>query len=118
MKLCYGMGGTIHTSAAAAAAALGSSLLFSSPRVLGGPPTLGIGFATLLGMLALVAGGGAEPRVRPWLSKGSLLDCLPQRLPIGGGDDDDGVWGGCMGVLRRSAEQGGLGLFNNQGRAG
>jgi len=74
-----------YTSAAAAAAALGSSLLFACPRVLGGPPTLGLGCATLLGMLALVAGGGAEPRVRPWLSKGSLWDSLLQRLPIADG---------------------------------
>lgn len=40
-------------------------------------------------MLALVAdgGGGAEPRVRPGLSKGSDCDALPQRLPMGGGGE-------------------------------
>lgn len=71
----------VRTSAAAAAAAFGSFPLFPSPSVLAGPPTFGFAFATLLGTLALVAGVGAEPRVRPWPSKLSL-DGLPQRLPI------------------------------------
>lgn len=54
------------TSAAAAAAAFGSSTLFPSPKVRGGPPTLGFdALATLLGTEALVVGAGADPRVRP-----------------------------------------------------
>jgi hypothetical protein len=70
---------SLHTSAAAAAAALGSFSTFPSPSVRGGPPT--VLFGALAGMLALVAGAGAEPTVRPWPSKLSL-DCFPQRLPI------------------------------------
>lgn len=74
--------GGVLTSAAAAAAALGSLSEFPSPRVRGGPPTFLAGaVATLAGMEALVAGGGAEPRVRPGPSKPSF-DCLPQRLPM------------------------------------
>jgi hypothetical protein len=72
----------LRTSAAAAAAALGSFAVFPSPSVRGGPPTVLFGaLATLLGIVALVAGAGAEPTVRPWPSKLSL-DCFPQRLPI------------------------------------
>jgi hypothetical protein len=56
----------LRTSAAAAAAALGSFAAFPSPNVRGGPPTVLFGpLATLLGMDALVAGAGAEPSVRP-----------------------------------------------------
>jgi hypothetical protein len=69
----------LRTSAAAAAAALGLFSTFPSPSVRGGPPT--VLFGALAGMLALVAGAGAEPTVRPWPSKLSL-DCFPQRLPI------------------------------------
>jgi hypothetical protein len=72
------------TSAAAAAADLGSFTALLSPSVRAGPPTVLFGaLATLLGTDALVAGAGAAPRVRPWPSKLSF-DCLPQRLPIGG----------------------------------
>jgi hypothetical protein len=70
-----------RTSAAAAAAAFGSSSRLLSPSVRGGPPTFGFGGATLFGTDALVAGAGADPRVRPWPSKLSF-DCLAQRLPI------------------------------------
>jgi hypothetical protein len=70
-----------RTSAAAAAAAFGSSPLLLSPNVRAGPPTFGFGVATLCGTDALVAGAGADPSVRPCPSKLSL-DCLPQRLPI------------------------------------
>lgn len=74
----------IRTSAAAAAEVLGSLLVFPSPNVLGGPPT--VRFAdpafAVAGTEAFVAGAGAEPKVRPGPSKPSL-DCLPQRLPIG-----------------------------------
>ena len=77
----------VRTSAAAAAADLGSLPELLSPSVLGGPPTMRFGvdpaFAlALAGTEAFVAGAGAEPRVRPGPSKASL-DCLPQRLPIG-----------------------------------
>jgi hypothetical protein len=59
-------GKPIHTSAAAAAAAVGSFSILLSPNVRGGPPTVLFGaLATLLGMEALVAGAGAAPRVRP-----------------------------------------------------
>jgi hypothetical protein len=54
------------TSAAAAAAAFGSFSALLSPSVRGGPPTVLFGVVpTLLGTEALVAGAGAEPRVRP-----------------------------------------------------
>jgi hypothetical protein len=57
---------TLRTSAAAAAAAFGSLSALPCPNVLAGPPTVRFGaLATLLGMEALVAGVGAEPRVRP-----------------------------------------------------
>lgn len=76
---------SVRTSAAAAAADLGSLPELLSPNVLGGPPTTRFGvdpaFA-LAGTEAFVAGAGADPRVRPGPSKASL-DCLPQRLPIG-----------------------------------
>lgn len=70
----------------------------------------GVGFA-LDGTEALVAGAGAEPRVRPGPSKPSL-DCLPQRLPIcvaelGRIECEDREGGGGKGQrieLRRSAE--------------
>lgn len=60
---------------------MGSSTRLLSPRVRGGPPTFGLGAVALLGTDALVAGSGAEPRVRPCPSKLSL-DCFPQRLPM------------------------------------
>lgn len=56
----------LHTSAAAAAAAFGSFSVLLSPNVRGGPPTVLLGVLdTLFGTEALVAGAGAEPRVRP-----------------------------------------------------
>jgi hypothetical protein len=56
----------VRTSAAAAAAALGSFVELPSPNVRGGPPTVRFGaLATLLGIDAFVAGAGAEPNVRP-----------------------------------------------------
>jgi len=58
------VGNIVHTSAAAAAAAFGSFSTLLSPNVRGGPPTVLFG-ATLLGIVAFVAGAGAEPRVRP-----------------------------------------------------
>jgi hypothetical protein len=73
---------TLRTSAAAAAAALGSLAAFLSPNVLAGPPTVGFGVATLLGIVALAAGAGASPNVRPGPSK-FASDCFPQQLPIG-----------------------------------
>lgn len=75
----------VRTSAAAAAADLGSLPELLSPSVLGGPPTMRFCVDPVLavaGTEAFVAGAGAEPRVRPGPSKPSL-DCLPQRLPIG-----------------------------------
>ncbi|KAF9695959.1 hypothetical protein EKO04_005813 [Ascochyta lentis] len=77
---------SVRTSAAAAAADLGSSSTLLSPNFRGGPPTvrfaLDPAFA-VVGTEAFVAGAGADPRVRPGPSKPSF-DCLPQRLPIGG----------------------------------
>jgi hypothetical protein len=56
----------VRTSAAAAAAAFGSFAALLSPKVRGGPPTVLLGaLVTLPGTEALVAGAGAEPRVRP-----------------------------------------------------
>lgn len=73
---------TLRTSAAAAAAALGSfapSLPPVPPTVRPGPVTFGF---ALDGTDALVAGAGAEPSVRPAPWKFSSFDDLPQRLPI------------------------------------
>ena len=72
----------VRTSAAAAAADLGSLSELFSPNVLGGPPTVRFDAFAVAGTEAFVAGAGAEPRVRPGPSKPSL-DCLPQRLPMG-----------------------------------
>jgi hypothetical protein len=74
----------LRTSAAAAAAALGLSAALLSPRVRGGPPTVRFAVAGA-GTEAFEAGAGAEARVRPGPSKPSLA-CLPQRLPMGGGE--------------------------------
>lgn len=73
----------VRTSAAAPAAVLGSLAELLSPNVRGGPPTVRFGALALapVGTEALVAGAGAEPSVRPGLSKPSL-DCFPHRLPM------------------------------------
>lgn len=73
----------LRTSAAAAAALLGSFAALLSPSVRGGPPTVRFGAFALApaGTEAFVAGEGADPSVRPGPSKPSL-DCLPHRLPI------------------------------------
>lgn len=74
----------LRTSAAAAAALRGSSSARSPPpTVLPGPPTFGFELAIFGGTdaLALLDGGGAEPRTRPGPVKLSF-DSLPQRLPI------------------------------------
>jgi hypothetical protein len=56
----------VRTSAAAAAAAFGSFSVLLFPNVRGGPPTVLLGApVTLPGTEALVAGAGADPRVRP-----------------------------------------------------
>lgn len=68
---------TLRTSAAAAAAALGSSAAVGAV-----PPTVRPGPVSLAGTDAFVAGAGAEPTVRPAPWKFSSLEDLPQRLPI------------------------------------
>lgn len=73
----------VRTSAAAAAALLGSLAALFSPNVRGGPPTVRFGALAFApaGTEALVAGAGAEPSVLPGPSRPSL-DCLPHRLPM------------------------------------
>lgn len=82
MGLMALFGITVRTSAAAAAAALGSF----APLLPAGPPTVRPGPVTfgfaLAGIEALVAGVGAASRVRPAPWKLSSFDDLPQRLPM------------------------------------
>jgi hypothetical protein len=93
MGLTALLGFTLRTSAAAAAAVLGSSapsLPPAPPTVRPGPVTFGFALdppalATCVGMEALVAGAGADSKVRPAPWKLSSLDDLPQRLPMVGG---------------------------------
>lgn len=100
-------GVSLRTSAAAAAAALGSfapPLLLDPPTVRPGPVTFGFAasLATPAGMEALVAGAGAEPSVRPAPWKFSSLEDLPQRLPMEGGEwKSKGEWSRRMGEVRR-----------------
>jgi hypothetical protein len=90
----------LRTSAAAAAAALGSLTALPSPSVLAGPPTVRFpAVAALPGIDALVAGAGASPRVRPGPSK-FASDCFPQQLPIG-------EMRACVGVVRAIGGRGG-----------
>lgn len=103
----------VRTSAASAAAVpggLGSLAASPPPNVLAGPPTLGFGFEAVLALVgteALVAGAGAEPRVRPGPSKPSL-DSLPQRLPIDVSEGICGWYGDCKSRSGGAANRGGM----------
>lgn len=79
----------VRTSAAAAAAALGSFPALLPPTACAGPPTFGFdfeaalpSFVTRAGSEAVVAGAGAEAKVRPLPWKLSSFDGFPQRLPM------------------------------------